>query len=140
MASKIWIVVGIVLGWWFIGRIVLGGCKGCGVSAPLTDCGCTDDKKRCQANLAGYQVPRGWDRIENCVEGFVGSGNAVEGSSAGPACETCPSAGYDTTHRDIFPLYLQEYKEDQGCLRSDEWCFDKPFRTDWVDPLPGHMA
>lgn len=128
MVKGIWIVVSIIAIWWLIGKMLFGNTDCCS-----TKCDCMD-KKSCNANLAGYIVPKGWDKIENCVEGF--NGNAMKGcSTAKPSCKGCPDSGYDTTCRDIFPLYLQEWSGDKGCLAGD-WCYDKPFTTNWVDPLP----
>jgi hypothetical protein len=133
--KKFLIVVSIIIVWWISGRLLFknGCCKESLSKESLSKGNKGYTKKNfCSANLAGYTVSKGWKGIQKCVEQF--GSNVMDGCKISE-CKKCPDAGYDTKCRDIFPLYLQEYDEDQGCLKG-EWCHDKSFRTDWVDPLP----
>lgn len=96
------------------------GCGGCGCGRAL---GFPDlYTQPCDASrIAGYNLPKGWNRMCSSLrEGFQpleASERSCESVVPGecqppPTCEDCerPFAGYDTRHREIFPIYWQEWK------------------------------
>lgn len=110
-----------------------GGCPcGC-IGACMCGAGCGCSCRRalgfpdvytqpCDASrIAGYNLPAGWNRMCSSLrEGFQpleqsqrSCGSAPTGGcQPKPTCADCerPFTGYDTRHREIFPIYWQEWK------------------------------
>ena len=79
----------VVLGWWFLSRLLgLKGCESCDAS-----------------RIAGYNLPKGWRNMcDTMREGFACQ-KPID-------CNDCekPFRGYDTSHREIYPIYYQEWQ------------------------------